>query len=194
MKVLALNGSPRKNGNTAKALSVVCEELERVGIQTEIVQLGGSNVLGCLHCDACIRNKNLRCVRNDDMNFFIQKTFESDGIIIGSPTYMSNVTTEVKAYIDRCGYVNRANNGQILKGKIGAPVVVMARSGGTFTYSAINYFFGISEMITTHSNYWNLAIGYDKGEITKDSMGMDTLSTLGKNMAKLMKKIDKVEI
>lgn len=186
MKVLALNGSPKKKGNTAHAIGIVLNELNAAGIETEMMQLGGSKVFGCLNCDACIKNKDLRCVRKDNMNEFIKKTHEVDGIIIGSPTYMSNVTSEVKAYIDRCGYVDRANDGTILRGKVGAPVVTMARSGGTFTYSAINFFFGISEMIIPSSSYWNLAIGYAPGEAANDAMGMETLRVLGKNMADLM--------
>lgn len=190
MKVLALNGSPRKDGNTMRCIGVVLNELNAAGIETEVMQLGGSKVFGCLHCEGCVKNKDLRCVRKDDgMNEFIWKSHEADGIIIGSPTYVSNVSTEVKAYIDRCNYVNRANGGIILRGKVGAPVVVMARSGATFTYSAINFFFGIAEMIIPSSNYWNLAIGHDKGEAEKDSMGMETFQVLGKNMASLMNKL-----
>lgn len=96
----------------------------------------------------------------------------------------------MKAYIDRCNYVNRANNGAILRGKVGAPLVVMARSGATFTYAAINFFFGISEMIIPSSSYWNLAIGHHKGEVQNDLMGMETFHTLGKNMATLMLKLN----
>lgn len=191
MKVLALNGSPRRKGNTAHSIGVVLNELNAAGIETEMMQLGGSKVFGCLHCEACVKNRNLRCARtDDDMNEFIRKSFDADGIIIGSPTYVSNVSTEVKAYIDRCNYVNRANDGVILRGKVGAPVVAMARSGGTFTYSAINFFFGIAEMIIPGSSYWNLAIGHHPGEAEKDAMGMETFRVLGKNMADLMHRLD----
>jgi multimeric flavodoxin WrbA len=165
-------------------------ELNAASIETEMMQLGGSKVFGCLHCEACVKNRDLRCVRkDDDMNEFIRKTHEADGIIIGSPTYVSNVSTEVKAYIDRCNYVNRANGGVILRGKVGAPVVSMARSGATFTYAAINFFFGIAEMIIPSSSYWNLAIGHHPGEAANDAMGMETFLTLGKNMAGLMRKL-----
>lgn len=191
MKVLALNGSARKDGNTALCIAMVCDELRKAGIETETLQLGGKSLRGCLHCDGCLKRKNLRCVIEDEMNIFIEKSYEADGIIIGSPTYMSNVTTEVKAYIDRCGYVNRANDGKILKGKVGVPVVVMARSGGTFTYSAINYFYGISEMIVPMSNYWNLAIGHEPGEVLDDEMGIQTFHELGKNMSLLLKSLPK---
>jgi len=192
MRVLALNGSPRKNGNTEHSIGVVLNELNNAGIETEIMQLGGSRVFGCIHCNGCIKRKNLKCVIEDDpMNDFIRKTHEADGIIIGSPTYVSNVTTEVKAYMDRCCYVNRANDGIILRGKVGAPVVTMARSGATFTYSAINFFFGIAEMVIPGSSYWNLAIGHDKGEVQKDDMGMETFRVLGRNMADLMVQLKK---
>lgn len=190
MKVLALNGSPRKKGNTAHCIGTVLNELNAAGIETEMMQLGGSKVFGCLHCEVCVKKRNLRCAReDDDMNEFIQKSYEADAIIIGSPTYVSNVSTEVKAYIDRCNYVNRANGGVILRGKIGAPVVSMARSGATFTYSAINFFFGIAEMIIPSSSYWNLAIGHHPGEVENDVIGMKTFRVLGRNMAELMHKL-----
>lgn len=191
MKVLVLNGSPRPNGNTVQSLQLVMKELNEAGIETELVQLGGKPVFGCLHCEWCVKHKNLQCVRKDGMNELIAKSHEADGIIIGSPTYVSNVTTEVKAYIDRCNYVNRANGGVILRGKVGAPVVVMARSGATFVYSAINFFFGIAEMIIPSSNYWNLAIGHHKGEAQQDNMGTETFRVLGKNMIELMLKLNK---
>jgi multimeric flavodoxin WrbA len=148
MKVVAFNGSPRINGNTIQSLKIVLAEVEKAGIETEIVQLGGRKVFGCLACGKCRETKDNRCSRKDDeMNTFIQKMEEADGIIIGSPTYFSNVSTEVKALIDRCGYVSKSNGGGILKGKVGASVVSARRAGSTFTYSAINFFFGIAEMI-----------------------------------------------
>ncbi|MHB1127956.1 MAG: flavodoxin family protein [Bacillota bacterium] len=190
MKVVAFNGSPRKEGNTAHAIKLVFEELEKEGIQTELVQLGGRKVFGCLACGKCWQNKNNRCSRTDDeMNAFIEKMVEADGIIIGSPTYFSNVTTEVKALIDRCGYVNKANGGTILKGKVGAPVVSVRRAGSNFVYSAINFFFGISEMVIPGSTYWNMTLSRDLGDLEKDKEGIRTFQNLGKNMAWLMQKL-----
>ncbi|MBO8128409.1 MAG: flavodoxin family protein [Peptococcaceae bacterium] len=189
MKVVAFNGSPRKNGNTAQAIRVVLEELESQGIATEFIQLGGTNVHGCRACMRCAKNKDGRCSwDDDDMNIFIDKMREADGIIIGSPVYFSNVTAEVKALIERAGFV-ALRNGNFLRRKVGAAVVVMRRAGGTFTYAAINYFFGITEMIVPASNYWNLGVGLSPGEVQKDEEGIETFRTLGRNMAWLLKTI-----
>ena len=189
MKVVAFNGSPRVNGNTYHGLKIVLAELENEGIDTELVQLGGSKVYGCLACYKCYSNKDRRCARQDDqMNSFIEKIVEADGVIIGSPVYFSNVSTEVKALIDRCGLVAKAND-QMLSKKVGASVIAVRRAGATFAYSAINLFFGISQMIIPGSSYWNMGMGRNPGEILKDEEGVETFKTLGKNMAWLLKKI-----
>lgn len=190
MKVVAFNGSPRIDGNTAQSIKIVFEELEKEGIETELVQLGGRKVFGCLACRKCRENKDRKCARRDDeINYYIEKMIEADGIIIGSPTYFSNVTTEVKALIDRCGLVNKANEGDILRGKVGAAVVSVRRAGSNFVYSAINFFFGISEMVIPGSSYWNMTLSRDAGDILKDEEGIRTFRTLGRNMAQLMKKL-----
>ncbi len=188
MKVVAFNGSPRANGNTAQSLKVVLEELEKEGIETELIQLGGRKVFGCLACGKCRENKDRRCARqDDDMNALMEKMFEADGILIGSPSYFSNVTTEVKALIDRCGYVSIANGG-LLKRKAGAAVVCARRAGSNFVYSAINFFFGISQMVIPSSSYWNMSLSRDPGEVQKDEEALRTFRTLGQNMAWLLKK------
>lgn len=191
MKVVAFNGSPRNNGNTAQSIKIVLEELEKEGIETEFVQLGGRKVFGCLSCGKCFENKDNRCARQDDeMNTFIQKIIEADGIIIGSPTYFSNVSTEVKALIDRCGFVSKANGGSILRGKVGASVVAVRRSGANFVYSAINFFFGIAEMVIPTSSYWNMTLSLEPGDVQKDEEGIETFKSLGKNMAHVLKKLN----
>lgn len=190
MKVVAFNGSPRREGNTAQAINIVFEELQKEGIETEMVQLGGVKVFGCLACGKCWQNKDNKCARTDDeMNSFLSKMIEADGIIIGSPTYFSNVSTEVKALIDRCGFVAKANGGTLFKDKVGAPVVSVRRAGSNFVYAAINFFFGISEMIIPGSSYWNMTLSMNPGDIQNDSEGIKTFRTLGKNMAWLLKKI-----
>jgi multimeric flavodoxin WrbA len=192
MKVVAFNGSPRANGNTAQSIRIVLAELEKEGIETEVVQLGGQKVFGCLACGKCWETKDSRCIRQDDqMNVFIQKMQEADGIIIGSPTYFSNVSTEVKALIDRCGFVNKANNGDILRGKVGAGIVSVRRAGSTFVYSAINFFFGIAEMVIPSSSYWNMTLSLEPGDVQKDAEGIETFQTLGRNMAKLLKQVSR---
>jgi multimeric flavodoxin WrbA len=191
MKVVAFNGSPRVNGNTAQSIQIVLAELQKEGIETEVVQLGGRKVFGCLSCGKCWETKNGRCIRQDDeMNTYIQKMREADGIIIGSPTYFSNVSTEVKALIDRCGFVAKANDGDFLRGKVGAAVISVRRAGSTFVYSAINFFFGIAEMVIPTSSYWNMTLSLDPGDVQKDAEGIQTFQTLGKNMAKLLKQVN----
>ncbi|MDR3589106.1 MAG: flavodoxin family protein [Negativicutes bacterium] len=191
MKVVAFNGSPRANGNTAQSIQIVLEELKKEGIETEFVQLGGRKVFGCLACGKCWEKKDNRCVRQDDeMNTFIGKMQEADGIIIGSPTYFSNVSTEVKALIDRCGFVAKANDGEMLRGKVGAAVVSVRRAGSNFVYSAINFFFGIAEMTIPGSSYWNMTLSLEPGDVQKDEEGIQTFRTLGKNMAKLLKQVN----
>lgn len=189
MKVVAFNGSPRVNGNTARAIKVVLNELEEQGIATEFVQLGGANIHGCRACYRCGQNKNGRCSYDDDeMNNFIEMMKAADGIIIGSPVYFSNVSCDVKALIERAGFVARSND-NLLRRKVGAAVVSMRRAGGTFAYAAINHFFGISEIVIPSSSYWNLGVGLKPGDVEKDEEGIKTFQTLGQNMAWLLKKM-----
>ena len=190
MKVIAFNGSPRKEGNTYQSIQVVIGELQKEGIETEVIQLGGKRIHGCTACYKCFKNKDKECsIKNDEVNEYIKKMIEADGIIIGSPVYFSNVTSEVKAFIDRTGLVARAND-NLLKRKVGAGVVAVRRAGATFAFSAINFFFFIQEMIVPGSIYWNLAIGREPGEVQEDQEGMMTFKTLGQNMAWLLKKIN----
>jgi len=191
MKVVAFNGSPRKNGNTMESLKTVCRVLESHGIEAEIIQLGGKLLHGCIDCRMCKKNKDGCCaLKDDEMNDFISKMREADGIIIGSPVYFSNVTTEVKALIDRSGLVSRAND-FMFRRKVGAAVVAVRRAGSNFTYAAINFLFGISEMTVAHSSYWNMTLSRDLGDFEKDAEGVETFKTLGENMAWLLEKTKK---
>jgi len=189
MKVVALNGSPRPNGNTKQAIEIVAGQLKKAGIEVEVIQLGGKIYTGCTACRVCRQKQNRRCAYiNDGMNDIIEKVLSADGLIVGSPTYFSNVTTEVKAFIDRCGMVNRANGG-LLAGKIGASVVTARRAGANFVYADVNFFFGISEMPVASSNYWNMTLANaPAGEAMKDDEGRETFEKLGANMAKLLLK------
>jgi len=188
MKVLAFNGSPRKKGNTYQAIQTVFEVLNKEGIKTDLIQLGGANIKGCRACYKCFEKKNARCIQDDAFNMFVEKMIEADGIIIGSPTYFANVSTEVKALIDRAGLVAIAN-GYLFRRKVGAAVVAMRRAGGTDVYSSINYFFGINHMIIPGSSYWNVAVGRDPGDIQNDKEGLSTLRDLADNIAWLMNKL-----
>ncbi|AEG59761.1 flavodoxin family protein [Desulforamulus ruminis] len=188
MKVIAFNGSPRKNGNTYGSLKIVLRQLEQEGMDTEMIQLGGKKLSGCIACGRCSKNQDQRCaITDDDMNIFIAKMIEADGILIGSPVYFGNVSTEVKALIDRSGYVSVANGG-LFKRKAGAAVVAARRAGTNFTYAAINFFFGINQMIVPNSNYWNMTLSRDIGDLEKDEEGKRTFEVLGQNMAWLLKK------
>ena len=190
MKVVAFNGSARKDGNTAILIRRVLEVLEKEGIQTELIQLAGEQIHGCIACETCRKVKNKRCkIENDNVNTYIEKMAQADGIILGSPTYFSMMTPEMKALIDRTGFVGRANS-DMFKRKVGAAVVAVRRAGGIPTFDAINHFFLISQMIVPGSSYWNVGIGLDKGDVEKDEEGMKTMEDLGRNMAWLIKKLN----
>lgn len=189
MKVVAFNGSARKDGNTAILIRRVLGELEKEGIETELVQMAGMKVRGCTACYKCFENKDMRCaVKNDDINACIEKMVEADGIILGSPTYFANVSTEIKALIDRAGMTGIAN-GRMFNRKVGAAVVAVRRAGATNVFDAINRFFGIEGMIVPGSIYWNLGIGLKAGQVENDDEGLQTMTELGRNMAWLMKKL-----
>jgi len=191
MKVVAFNGSARKDGNTALLIRRVLGVLEEEGIETELVQLAGRNLRGCRACRGCIDRKDKRCVYDGDkMNGYIKKMLEADGIILGSPVYFSMMTSEMKALIDRSGYVARANS-DMFKRKVGAAVVAVRRAGAMPTFDAINHFFLISQMIVPGSSYWNLGMGHKKGEVENDAEGMRTMEDLGRNMAWLLKKLER---
>ncbi|UCG78611.1 MAG: flavodoxin family protein [Nitrospirota bacterium] len=190
MKVVAFNGSARKGGNTYELLNLVCEEIKNEGIDTEIIQFGGKHIQGCIACYKCFENKNMRCnVDKDDLNFFLEKMLEADGILLGSPTYVADMSTNMKALIERAGLVSRAN-GDMFKRKVGAGVVAARRGGATNVFSTMNYFFFIAQMIVPGSSYWNFAIGKDPGEVMSDEEGIQTMRTLGENMAWLIKKVN----
>ena len=190
MKVAAFNGSARKDGNTAILIRKVFSELEAEGIETELVQLAGKTIRGCTTCRKCYDNKDRRCaVDTDIVNECIEKMLEADGIILGSPVYFSDVTTEMKALIDRAGYVARANS-DMLRRKVGAGVVAARRAGCIHSLDSINHFFLIGQMIVPGSSYWNVGIGRAKGDVEQDEEGMETMQTLGRNMAWLLKKIN----
>ena len=189
MKVVAFNGSARKNGNTAILVNHVFRELEKEGIETELIQLAGKKIRGCIACNKCFENKDQRCsVTHDVLNSCIEKMIETDGIILASPTYFANISTELKALIDRSGMTSIANGG-MFKRKVGAAVVAVRRGGSIHAFNAINHFFFIGQMIVPGSTYWNMGFGKDKGDVEKDEEGLLTMKALGENMAWLLKKI-----
>ncbi len=164
-------------------------ELEKEGIETELVQLAGTQIQGCIACSKCKENQDQRCaVTSDSMNDYLAKMREADGIILGSPTYFADLTSGLKALIERAGFVARAND-DMFRRKVGAAVVAVRRAGAIHTFDSINHFFLIGQMIVPGSSYWNIGIGYAIGEAQDDAEGMATMTGLGKNMAWLLKKL-----
>ena len=189
-KVVAFNGSARKGGNTAILLGYVLKELEKEGIETELIELSGATIHGCLACRKCSVKKDRRCSQTGDMgNAYIEKMEQADGILLGSPTYVTDVSPEIKALIDRACLVGKANGG-IFRHKVGAAVVAVRRAGAIHAFDTLNHFFLISEMIVPGSSYWNIGVGMEKGDVEKDAEGIQTMKTLGQNMAWLLKKVN----
>jgi multimeric flavodoxin WrbA len=167
----------------------VLSELEKEGIETELVQLAGTQIQGCIACSKCKENQDQRCaVTSDSMNDYLAKMREADGIILGSPTYFADLTSGLKALIERAGFVARAND-DMFRRKVGAAVVAVRRAGAIHTFDSINHFFLIGQMIVPGSSYWNIGIGHAIGEAHDDAEGMATMTGLGKNMAWLLKKL-----
>ena len=189
MKAIAINGSPRKGGNTELLLKKVLEPLAEAGWDTELIQLGGKPIHGCRACYQCFKTKNSRCGQdNDVLNQFLEKMLLADAIILGSPTYFTDVSAEMKALLDRAGLVAVANGG-LFRRKIGAAVVAVRRGGGTHAFDTINHMFLMSGAIIPGSIYRNLGFGLDKGEVKKDEEGLRNMADLGQTIAWLGKAI-----
>ena len=187
MKVVAFNGSSRGAGNTKKLLETVLAELSKHGFITDLVDLDATSIMGCRACYECFKKKDKKCVFQDDMaNDCIEKMLDADVILIGSPTYFANVSTQIKALIDRVGFVSRANN-NMLKGKVGAAVVAVRRAGAINVFNSINNFFLIGEMIVVGSDYWNLGVGLAPNDVENDAEGLETMRKLGVNIATHLK-------
>jgi len=189
LKVVAFNGSARRGGNTSILLRCVLKELENEGIETELVEMSGARIHGCLACRECSKRKDRLCSQKDDMgNVYIEKMDRADAVLLGSPTYVADISPEIKALIDRACMVAKANRGMFRR-KVGAAVVAVRRAGAVHAFDSLNHFFLISEMIIPGSSYWNLGIGLEKGDVERDAEGIRTMKTLGQNMAWLLKKI-----
>ena len=183
MKAIAINGSPRKGGNTEMLLKKVLTPLADAGWETEFIQLGGANIRGCQACYECFKKKNSRCSqKNDVFNGYFEKMVAADAIIVGSPTYFTDVSAETKALLDRAGLVALANGG-LFRGKIGAAVVAVRRGGGTHAFDTMNHMFLMSGAIVPGSTYWNLGFGREKGEVSKDDEAARNMKDLGQTIA-----------
>ena len=191
MKAVAINGSPRKGGNTEILLKKVLAPLAKAGWDTELVQLGGANIHGCRACYQCRKKKNGRCAHDDDFfNPCFEKMVAADAIILGSPTYFTDVSAEMKALLDRAGFVALANGG-LFRGKIGASVVAVRRGGGTHAFDTMNHMFLMSGAIVPGSTYWNLGYGLDKGDVSKDEEAARNMNDLGETIVWLGEAIHK---
>ncbi|TKB10741.1 flavodoxin family protein [Desulforhopalus sp. IMCC35007] len=190
MYAIAINGSPRKGGNTEMLLQEVLSELDAGGWETELVKVGGTAIRGCIACQKCFENKDNECsVKTDNFNEIFAKLLRADAIIMGSPTYFAAVSADLKALIERAGYVAYAND-HAFTGKIGAAVVAVRRGGATHAYDTINHMFQMSRMVLPGSTYWNIGIGLQKGDVAEDAEGLANMRHLGKSidwLGKVMK-------
>lgn len=191
MKVLAINGSARKNGNTAILINTVFEKLNKVGIETEMVQFAGNMIEPCKACWACGGQKN--CVHRKDM---FQEVFDkmknADGIILGSPVYSANISANMQAFLERAAVVCDMNPG-LLKYKVGASVAAARRGGALNTIDSMNHFFLNHEMFVVGSTYWNMAYGQMPGDVLNDDEALSNMNNLAENMIWLLKKMKREE-
>lgn len=189
MKVIAFNGSPRKNGNTHRALQLALEELEKAGIETELVEMGSEPPAPCQACGVCRERRDGRCkIEDDRVNEWVAKIAASDGLLIGSPVYFGCMSAQTKAFIDRVGFVSGANGGMFAR-KVGAAVAVNRRAGALSAFHEINNFFLIGQMIVVGSSYWNVITAHQPGDIDADEEGQRIMRDLGRNMAWLLRRV-----
>jgi multimeric flavodoxin WrbA len=182
MYAIAINGSPRKGGNTEVLLQEVLAELKNGGWETELVKVGGTAIRGCIACGKCFEKQDNECsVKKDNFNETFAKMLKADAMILGSPTYFAAVSADLKALIERAGYVAYAN-GNAFSGKIGAAVVAVRRGGATHVYDTINHMYQMSRMILPGSTYWNMGYGLDKKDVLEDQEGLDNMRHLGKSI------------
>ena len=190
MNVVAFNGSPKEQGNTAAALKLVAAELEGAGITVNFVHLGKELISGCIACGACIKNRNERCIiESDKVNDYIQMMKNADGILIGSPVHFASIGGTMKSFLDRAFYVSGVNN-SLFRHKVGAAVVAVRRSGGVTTFDSLNHYINYAEMVMPGANYWNVIHGTRPGDTVKDEEGEQILRTLGRNMLWLLQLIE----
>lgn len=190
MKVLAINSSARKDGNTAILINTVFEELNKEGIETEMIQLSGKTIEPCKACWACGGRKN--CVhKKDQFQEIFEKMTQADGIILGSPVYTANISANMQALLERASVVTDMNRDEnLFTHKVGAAVTAARRGGAVNALDAMNHFFMLQNMFVVGSSYWPMAYGQMPGEVQSDAEGLETMRNLGRNMAYLLKALD----
>lgn len=191
MKVIAVNGSAKKNGNTSIIIEAIFSELKKSGIETELIDLANTKINGCIGCGNCFKNKDKKCVfKNDIVNECIEKMIEADGVILGSPVYFADVTANMKALLERIGMVSNAN-GNLFKHKVGTSVVAVRRGAATRAFDTMNYFLHCMQLYLVGGTYWNMVYGKEVGEVLNDIEGMKNMESVGNNMAWILNKINK---
>jgi len=191
MKVIAINGSAKKNGNTSIIIKEIFSELKKSGIETELIDLADAKINGCIGCGNCFKNKDKKCVfKNDIVNECIEKMIEADGIILGSPVYFADVTANMKALLERIGMVSSAN-GDLFKHKVGSSVVAVRRGAATRAFDTMNYFLHCMQFYLVGGTYWNMVYGKEVGEVLNDIEGIKNMESIGENMAWILNKINK---
>ncbi|MFA6111144.1 MAG: flavodoxin family protein [Candidatus Latescibacterota bacterium] len=186
MKVVAINGSPRAEGNTRLALDLVGAQLAAAGIESELVQVGHLPLHGCIGCGRCAQNQDQRCALPDDgVNAIVARMKEADGIVLGSPVYFAGIAGTMKCFLDRAFYVAGANGG-LFRHKAGAAVVALRRSGAVTTFDQLNHYLHYAEMLVPSSNYWSAVHGAKPGEAVGDGEGVQVMEVLGRNLAWLL--------
>lgn len=185
MKAIGIVGSPRENGNTEILTKHTLKAIEEEGLDTELIRLAGLDIRPCDACMAC--RKEERCPIDDDLFPIYTKMKEAEAIILASPVYFGSATAQMKALMDRAGYI--ALRGRVFAGKVGGPLVVARRAGQNFTFAQIMYWFHILGFFMPGSTYWNIAFGREKGEVSEDEEGLRTAWNFGKNIALLVKKL-----
>jgi multimeric flavodoxin WrbA len=187
MKVIAINGSPRKNGNTSQALEIMAKELEQQGIEVETIQIGQMNIHGCIGCGYCFTSEGNHCVFKDDIvNEVAAKMREADGFILASPTYYAGIAGTMKAFLDRVFFTSSG----YFKYKVATSISVVRRSGGVDVVHQLNNYLNLAQTVTPPSQYWTVAYGMEKGEVLQDGEGIQTLRKNARSMAWLLKIID----
>lgn len=189
MKVIAINGSPIKDGNSHSLIQTLFTELAKSDIETEEINIGLNPVKSCLSCYKCMHNQDKKCVQtNDRLNGLIEKMEEADGIVLASPVYFAQMSGQMKNFIDRAGFVCSVNGG-LLKHKIGASLITVRRAGALPALHSLNDFFTYSQIHVVSSTYWNMGFGLFPGEAKADSEAQQTIRNLARNMAWLLKSI-----
>lgn len=184
MKVILVNGSPKEKGCTYTALCEVAGALEKNGIETEIFQVGAKPIAGCIGCGAC--SKSGKCFVDDGVNEFVEKAKTADGFVFGSPVHYAAASGALTSFLDRAFY----GKGAVFAGKPGAAIVSCRRGGASAAFDQLNKYFTISNMPVVSSQYWNQVHGNTPEEVLKDAEGLQTMRTLGNNMAWLLKCIE----